>query len=55
MKDMPTEFPNGLGINTFLKREDFRDSFVSLKYNSINELPKEQLLDRLVLGVRLNC
>ena len=39
MKDMPTEFPNGLGINTFLKREDFRDSFVSLKYNSINELP----------------
>ena len=40
MKDMPTEFPNGLGINTFLKREDFRDSFVSLKYNSINELPK---------------
>ncbi len=39
MKDMPTEFPKGLGINTFLKREDFRDSFVSLKYNSINELP----------------
>ena len=39
MKDMPTEFPTGLGINTFLKREDFRDSFVSLNYNSINELP----------------
>ena len=39
MKDMTTEFPTGLGINTFLKREDFRDSFVSLKYNSINELP----------------
>ena len=39
MKDMPTEFPSGLEINTFLKREDFRDSFVSLKYDSINELP----------------
>lgn len=39
MKDMPTEFPSGLGINTYLKREDFRDSFVSLKYKSIHELP----------------
>ena len=39
MKDMPTEFPTGLGINTFLKREDFRDSFVSLKYKLINDLP----------------
>ena len=35
MKDMPTEFPTGLGINTFLKREDFRDSFVSVSYTHL--------------------
>ena len=39
MKDMPTVFPNGLGINTFLKREDYRDSFISLNFKSIKELP----------------
>ena len=40
MKDMPTVFPEGLDIRTYLKREDFRDSFVSLKYKNLYELPK---------------
>ena len=40
MKDMPTVFPKGLIIKTFLKREDFRDSFISLKYKTIEDLPK---------------
>jgi hydroxymethylbilane synthase len=40
MKDMPTSLPSGLTISTVLPREDVRDSFVSLKYRTINELPK---------------
>ena len=40
MKDMPTVFPEGLDIKVFLKREDFRDSFVSLKYKDLDDLPK---------------
>ena len=40
MKDMPTVFPEGLDIKVFLKREDFRDSFVSLKYKDLNDLPR---------------
>lgn len=30
MKDMPTEQPNGLILDTYLPREDVRDAFVSL-------------------------
>ena len=40
MKDMPTYLPSGLTISTVLPREDVRDSFVSLKYKTIDELPK---------------
>ena len=40
MKDMPTSLPVGLTISTVLPREDVRDSFVSVKYKNINELPK---------------
>ena len=40
MKDMPTVFPEGLDIKVFLKREDFRDSFVSLKYKDLDNLPE---------------
>jgi hydroxymethylbilane synthase len=39
-KDMPTEQPDGLVLNTFLPREDVRDAFISTKYGSISELPK---------------
>ena len=40
MKDMPTSLPSGLTISAVLPREDVRDSFVSRKYKSIDELPK---------------
>ena len=40
MKDMPTSLPSGLIISTVLPREDARDSFVSIKYKTIDELPK---------------
>ena len=39
-KDMPVEQPEGLVLDCFLEREDPRDAFVSLKYNSIGELPQ---------------
>ncbi|WP_298909361.1 hydroxymethylbilane synthase [uncultured Aliiroseovarius sp.] len=40
MKDMPVEQPEGLVLDCYLPREDTRDAFVSLKYNSIAELPE---------------
>ncbi|MCH2248494.1 MAG: hydroxymethylbilane synthase [Cognatishimia sp.] len=39
-KDMPTVQPEGLVLDVFLPREDVRDAFISLKYNSISELPE---------------
>ncbi|PSW13074.1 hydroxymethylbilane synthase [Photobacterium sanctipauli] len=39
MKDVPVEFPEGLGLVTICEREDPRDAFVSNTYNNIDELP----------------
>ncbi|MGH1464422.1 MAG: hydroxymethylbilane synthase [Cognatishimia sp.] len=39
-KDMPTEQPDGLVLDTFLPREDVRDAFISAKYNSLADLPQ---------------
>ena len=39
MKDVPVEFPAGLGLVTICEREDPRDAFVSNHYASIDELP----------------
>lgn len=40
MKDVPVEFPEGLGLAVICQREDPRDAFVSNQYHSIDELPK---------------
>lgn len=40
MKDMPVQLPAGLVIECYLPREDVRDAFISLKYDSIDEVPK---------------
>lgn len=40
MKDMPVEQPQGLVLNTFLKREDVRDAFVSLDGGRLLDLPE---------------
>jgi len=40
MKDVPVEFPEGLGLVTICEREDPRDAFVSNTYASIDELPQ---------------
>ncbi len=40
MKDVPMEFPEGLGLSVICEREDPRDAFVSNTYQSIDELPQ---------------
>lgn len=39
MKDVPVEFPEGLGLVTICEREDPRDAFVSNQYASLAALP----------------
>ncbi|MDX2124489.1 MAG: hydroxymethylbilane synthase [Aeromonas hydrophila] len=40
MKDVPVEFPEGLGLHTICEREDPRDAFVSNRFGLIDELPQ---------------
>lgn len=40
MKDVPSEMPEGLVLGVITSREHEGDAFVSLKYHSIDELPK---------------
>ena len=44
MKDVPTEMPDSLFLSAVTKREDPRDAFLSVKYNSFNELPEGAVL-----------
>lgn len=39
MKDVPMEFPAGLGLGVICEREDPTDAFVSNRYSSLDELP----------------
>lgn len=39
MKDVPIEFPEGLGLAIICEREDPRDAFVSNRYTQLSELP----------------
>lgn len=40
MKDVPVDFPEGLGLEVICPREDPRDAFVSNTYQSIEDLPQ---------------
>lgn len=40
MKDVPMEFPEGLGLSVIAVREDPRDAFVSNRYSNLDELPQ---------------
>lgn len=40
MKDVPVDFPDGLGLAVIMEREDPRDAFVSSRFASINSLPQ---------------
>ncbi|UZJ43698.1 hydroxymethylbilane synthase [Marinimicrobium sp. C6131] len=39
MKDVPMEFPEGLGLPVICPREDPRDAFVSNRYNQLSDMP----------------
>ena len=39
MKDVPVDFPEGLGLHTICEREDPRDAFVSNTYKRLDDLP----------------
>ncbi len=39
MKDVPMDFPEGLGLYCICEREDPRDAFVSNTYSSLEDLP----------------
>ncbi|MGH1372317.1 MAG: hydroxymethylbilane synthase [Cellvibrionaceae bacterium] len=40
MKDVPMEFPEGLGLSVICPREDPRDAFVSNRFESLEQLPE---------------
>ena len=40
MKDVPMEFPDGLGLPVICQREDPRDAFVSNTYKRLGDLPE---------------
>jgi len=40
MKDVPMEFPEGLGLSVICEREDPRDAFVSNTYKHFDDLPQ---------------
>ena len=44
MKDVPVEFPQGLGLVTICEREDPRDAFVSNTYASLDDLPRGSIV-----------
>ncbi|MEZ5852620.1 MAG: hydroxymethylbilane synthase [Hyphomicrobiaceae bacterium] len=44
MKDVPTYFPDGLGLASVLPREDVRDAFISLAYGSLAAMPQGAVL-----------
>ncbi|WP_022941511.1 hydroxymethylbilane synthase [Psychromonas hadalis] len=40
MKDVPVDFPEGLGLTVICEREDPRDAFVSNNFSTIEQLPQ---------------
>lgn len=54
MKDVPVEFPEGLGLVTICERDDPRDAFVSNRYASIDELPAGSVVGTSSLRRQVN-
>ncbi|TNH05118.1 hydroxymethylbilane synthase [Testudinibacter sp. TR-2022] len=44
MKDVPMEFPQGLGLSVICEREDPRDAFVSNRYTALDDLPQSAVV-----------
>ncbi len=53
LKDVPTEFPDGLTLGVITKREDVRDALLSQKYDSIDTLPKNGIVGTTSLRRRM--
>ena len=49
-KDMPMEFPEGLGIGAVLKRADVRDTFVTTDGRKLEELEPEALWEPVLFA-----
>jgi hydroxymethylbilane synthase len=44
MKDVPMDFPDGLGLEVICERENPQDAFVSNKFTTIDELPQDAIV-----------
>src|SRR5580704_4682181 len=44
MKDVPMELPDGLSLPVMCEREDPRDAFVSLQFDTLDDLPPKAIL-----------
>src|SRR5687768_13035403 len=44
MKDVPMDFPPGLGLGVISEREDPRDAFISNQYQTITDLPQGSIV-----------
>jgi len=44
LKDVPTYFPEGLDLVAITEREDPRDAFLSVEYNTIYEMKEGDVL-----------
>jgi len=53
LKDVPTEFPDGLVLGVITKREDVRDALLSQKYDSIDALPEGAVVGTTSLRRRM--
>jgi hydroxymethylbilane synthase len=53
LKDVPTEFPEGLVLGVITKREDVRDALLSEKYDSIDALPEGAVVGTTSLRRRM--
>ncbi|MCH9814567.1 MAG: hydroxymethylbilane synthase [Epsilonproteobacteria bacterium] len=53
LKDVPTEFPEGLVLGVITKREDVRDCLLSEKYDSIEALPENAVVGTTSLRRRM--
>jgi len=53
LKDVPTEFPDGLKLGVITKREDVRDAMLSQKYTNIDNLPQGAVVGTTSLRRRM--
>ena len=55
MKDVPMDFPEGLGLSCICEREDPRDAFVSNTYATLDELPAGSVVGTSSLRRQASC